>query len=120
MKYVFQLMIIFGVSMVGEVLYALLPLPVPASVYGLVILFMLLMTKIVRLDQVEEASDYMMAIMPLFFIEPAVGLIDSYGLIQGKVAALLVASLLSFAAVVVVTGLSAQFVIRRKNKKEKK
>lgn len=116
MKYIFQLAIIFGVSLAGEILYALLPFPVPASVYGLILLFLLLLTKIVRLDQVEDVSEFMMSIMPIFFIEPTVGIMESFGLVQGKIAALFIASFLSFVAVVAVTGLTAQFVIRRKKK----
>ncbi|MFI3212063.1 MAG: CidA/LrgA family protein [Eubacteriales bacterium] len=114
MKYVMQLMIIFGVSMVGEFLNKILPLPVPASVYGLVIMFLLLVTKIVKVEQVEDVSKYLMAIMPLFFIEPSVGLMNSFEAIKGNVIALCLASFLSFVAVMVVTGLSAQFIIRKK------
>lgn len=118
MKYMFQLAIIFGISFVGELLNALLPLPIPASVYGLAILFLLLCTKIVKLEQVETVAEYMMAIMPLFFIEPTVGIMKSYGLIRGNVLALFVASFLSFLAVMVVTGLVSQAIIRFQNKKK--
>lgn len=118
MKYMFQIAIIFGVSFLGEVLHAWLPFPVPASVYGLVILLLLLMTKILRVEQVEEVSEYMMSIMPLFFIEPTVALMESFGFIKGNVAALFLASFLSFGAVLVVTGLTAQMMIRYKRKKK--
>ena len=118
MNYIFQLAIIFGISFIGEVLNALLPFPVPASVYGLVILFLLLCTKIVKLEQVETVSEYLMAIMPLFFIEPTVGIINSYGLVKGNILALFIASFLSFVAVVAVTGLVSQMIIRRKHKKQ--
>ena len=118
MNYIFQLAIIFGVSFAGELLNAILPLPVPASVYGLVILFLLLCTKIVKLEHVETVSEYMMAIMPLFFIEPTVGIMNSYGLVKGKIIPLFIACFLSFAAVVVVTGSVSQFIIRYKRKEK--
>lgn len=118
MNYIFQLAIIFGISFLGEVLNAILPLPIPASVYGLVILFALLCTKIIKLEQVENVSEYLMAIMPIFFIEPTVGIMNSYGLVKGKIAALFIACFLSFAAVIVVTGFVSQGMIRRKRKKE--
>ena len=117
MNYIFQLAIIFGISFAGELLNAILPLPVPASVYGLVILFLLLCTKIIKLEQVEAVSDYLMAIMPLFFIEPTVGIMNSYGLVKGNILALFVACFLSFVAVVAVTGLVSQFIIRWGHKK---
>ena len=119
MNYIFQLAIIFGISFLGELLNALLPLPVPASVYGLAILFVLLCTKIVKLEQVETVADFLMAIMPLFFIEPTVGIMTSYGLVKGNILALFVACFLSFIAVLAVTGLVSQCIIRL-NKKRKK
>lgn len=116
MKYIFQLTIIFGISFVGELLNALLPLPVPASVYGLVILFLLLCTKIIKLEQVETVSEYLMAIMPIFFIEPTVGIMQSYGLVKGNILPLFVACFLSFGAVIAVTGLISQMMIRMQKK----
>ena len=118
MNYIFQLAIIFGISFIGEVLNKLLPLPVPASVYGLVILFVLLREKIVKLEQVETVSEYLMAIMPLFFIEPTVGIMNSYGLVKGHILPLFIACFLSFGAVIVVTGLVSQTIIRYQKKKE--
>ena len=118
MNYMFQLAIIFGVSFAGELLNMLLPLPVPASVYGLAIMFFLLCTKIVKLEYVETVSGYLMSIMPLFFIEPTVGIVNSYGLVKGNIAALFVACFFSFVAVVAVTGLVSQAMIRWKRKKQ--
>ncbi len=120
MKYVFQLGIICAVSLAGEVLHILLPFPVPASVYGLVILFVLLMTGVVKLHQVENVADYLMAVMPVFFIEPTVGLMTSFGVIRNDVVALVLACALSTAAVICVTGLTAQAVIRARRRKEAK
>ena len=95
-----------------------MPLPVPASVYGLIIMFLLLCTKIVKLEQVETVSEYLMAIMPLFFIEPTVGIMNSYGLVKGNILALFLACFLSFTAVIAVTGLVSQTIIRFQRKKE--
>lgn len=118
MKYIFQLMIILAVSFAGEVLHAVVPLPVPASVYGLIILLMLLITKIVKLSQVETTANFMISIMPLFFIEPSVALMTSFGIVKGSVIPLCIASFLSFASVIIVTGLTSQLVIRIKRKRE--
>ena len=117
MKYMFQLSIIFGISFIGELLNRVLPLPVPASVYGLIIMFLLLCTKVIKLEQVETVSGYLMEIMPLFFIEPTVGLMKSYGLVKGNILPLFIACFLSFGVVMVTTGLVSQAMIRfRQNK----
>ena len=68
MKLLRQLLIILLLSLVGEGLHALLPLPVPASVYGLVLMLLCLCTGILRLDQVERASDFLIEIIPVILI----------------------------------------------------
>lgn len=116
MKYINQLLLILGISFVGEILHFFLPLPIPASVYGLVLLFVCLLAGLIKLSQVEDTAQYMIAIMPIFFIEPSVGLIESLGLVGGKILPILAASLLSTIAVTAVTGLLSQAVIRRRQK----
>ena len=61
------------ISFVSEILHALIPVPVPASIYGLVILFVLLCTKIVKLEHVEGAGEFLLKIMPMLFIPAGVG-----------------------------------------------
>ena len=63
----------------GEALHVLIPLPVPASVYGLVIMLIALGTHIIRLEQVKEAAEFLIEIMPVMFIPAGVGITDSLG-----------------------------------------
>lgn len=112
MKYIFQLGFICILSFIAEILYVVLPLPIPASVYGLVILFVLLLLKIVKVEQVQDISDFFMAIMPIFFISPSVSLITSIPAIQGSVVPLLLMAFVSAVVTVVVTGLVTQGIIR--------
>lgn len=119
MKYLKQLAILLVISLIGEALGFFIPLPVPASVYGLVILFVLLCTKVLKLEDVEDTTDFLISIMPFFFVGPTVGLMQSFGLIKGRVLVLIVSCFLSAVTVIVVTGLVSQFIIRlRKKKKE--
>ena len=68
MKYIYQLFIILVVTFVGELLHYFIPIPVPASIYGLIIMLILLCTKVVKLEHVERTSDFLIEIMPLMFI----------------------------------------------------
>lgn len=79
MKYVFQLCIILLVSLTGELLHALLPLPVPASIYGLLLMLLCLVTKVIKLKHVEGAGNFLLQIMPLLFVPAAVGLLGIWG-----------------------------------------
>lgn len=122
MKYIKQMCVIGGVSFVAEILHGLLPLPVPASVYGLVLMTILLISGMVKPEQIEETADYLISIMPVFFIPPTVGLIVSFADIKGSVLKLLLICILSIIVVMAVTGHVAQFIIRfgKKRKESKK
>lgn len=77
MKYLRQFCIILLISFLGELLHILIPLPIPASVYGLVLMLTALCTGILKLTQVRETADFLIEIMPVMFIPAAVGLLES-------------------------------------------
>lgn len=120
MKYVVQSGIIAGISFVSEVLHELLPLPVPASVYGLVLLLVLLLTGLVKEEQIRESADFLISIMPLFFVPASVALLNSVGLMQGSIVKLFVMCLLSTVTVIAVTGCVTQLLLRVGKKKDGK
>ena len=68
MKYLKELVIIFGITMAGELLNRLIPLPVPAGVYGLFLLLALLCSGVLKLSDVENTGDLLLDLMPLMFI----------------------------------------------------
>lgn len=118
MKYVKQFAIIALMTFIGECLNLLIPLPVPASIYGMILLFVCLQTGILKLSQIEETADFFLAAMPIFFISPSVSLMSSIGVIKGSLVGILVITLVSTAVVMAVTGLVSQAVIRHDKKKE--
>lgn len=78
MRFLRQFMIILLLSFLGEVLKMSIPLPIPASVYGLVLMLICLMTGILKTGQVRDAAFFLIEIMPVMFIPAAAGLIDSW------------------------------------------
>lgn len=120
MKYLKQFAIILVLSLIGEVLHACLPLPVPASIYGIVILLLCLETGIVRVDAVKEVSVFFIAIMPVLFIPAAVGVIESWQMIQTKLAAYIAITVITTVLVMAVSGKAVQSMIRLLEKKEDK
>lgn len=105
MKYLRQLLIILVFSFIGEVLHAVIPIQMPASIYGLVLLFIALMTGLIKLPQVHETARFLIEIMPLMFIPAGVGLIESWGELKPI---LLPVILLLIISTVVVMGVSGQ------------
>ena len=118
MKYMKQIGVISTIAFIAELLYYVLPLPIPASVYGMAILFLSLCLGIIKIEMVEDVADWILSVMPIFFIAPTVGLIEAFGDIKGQVIPLVLICLISTVIVTSVTGLLAQAIIRlRKGKK---
>lgn len=118
MKYVRQFAIIITVSFLGEVLKAVLPLPVPASIYGLLLMLGALCLHIVPLEAVRDAGRFLIEIMPLMFIPAAVGLLVSWEKISPIFLELLIVTAVSTVAVMGVSGRVTQFVFRRNRKRK--
>ncbi len=113
MKYITQFLIILAFSFAGEALHAMLLLPIPASIYGIVMLFVALQMKWVKVKDVREVSTFLIAVMPVMFIPAAVGLVDSWADIAGHLVAYVAVTVLTTFVVMGVAGLVTQRMIRR-------
>ena len=113
MYYLRQFFIILAISLIGETLSFLIPLPIPASIYGILILLALLISGRLRLESVKDVSSFLITIMPVMFIPAAVGLMDSFSLLAGNLVAYVVILFVSTVAVMAVSGTVTQHVIRK-------
>ncbi len=111
MRYLRQFLWIIGFTLVGEALHALLPLPVPAAVWGLVLLFIALESGKLKLSSVEDCGQFMLGIMPVLFIAPAVGLMDSWPVLASVWPAVLAIIVLSTVVVFGVSGVVTQGIL---------
>lgn len=118
MKIIRQFTLIALISLAGETLAALLPLPIPASIYGILILFTLLLSGALKTEAIRETSQFLIEIMPVLFVPAGVGLMESFGLLKESLAAYLVIMVVSTVVVMAAAGRAAQAVIRREGKKE--
>ena len=116
MPYLRQAIYIFGFSFLGEVLNRLVPLPIPASIYGMVLLFLALQCKIITIDAVKDTGGFLTSILSVLFVPPIVALVDYWDLLRANLlpilAILIASSLLTFA----LAGRLTQAIIRRKEK----
>lgn len=117
MKYIKQLLIILFISFLGEILSFFIPLPIPASIYGIIILFICLNTRIVKLSQVNETGKFLIEIMPIMFIPAAVGIIETWDIMQGSVIKYVILLIVSTIVVMVCSGIVTQLVIKHGQKK---
>lgn len=118
MRYIKQITIILTISLLGEALRYILPLPVPASIYGLLLMLLALGTGAVKLASVRETGKFLVDIMPVMFIPAAVGLLESWGVLRPVWLPVLLITLVSTVLVMGVSGLVSQAVISRDRKGE--
>ena len=116
MKYLNQFLIILGFTLLGEVLQRVVPLPIPASVYGIVLLFSALCLKLIRPEQVKEAGGFLTSILPVLFVAPAVNILENWALIRGSLIPMV---LLVLASTVLTFGISGRIAQAIMGKEEK-
>ncbi len=118
MTYIFQFCTILIVCFIGEILYALIPLPIPANIYGLVIMLLCLAFKIIKLEKIEKTADFLLNIMPLMFISAAVSLITVWAELKNILIPVILIVIASTVIVMAVTGKTAEFIIKHDRRKD--
>ena len=120
MKYLRQFLIILTTSLIGEILKEIIPLPVPASIYGMLILLGCLLTGVIKLEQVKDAGKFLIEIMPVMFIPAGVGLMTSWGVLKPVILPVSIITVVTIVTVMITTGLVSQLIIKHQNKKIQK
>ena len=109
---------ILAISFIGEILKYFLPLPIPASIYGMMILFIGLLTGIIPLEAVKDVGKFLIEIMPVMFIPAGVGLMSSSVNLKPVLLPVSIITVVSIVTVMIATGRTSQWIIRRGKKKE--
>ena len=113
MKLYVQLTIIFTISLIGEIISDGLHLPIPGSMIGLLILFLLLQFKLLRMRHVNMVGNFLLANMTILFLPPAVGIMEKFDVIAPYLLPIIL--IVFFAAVIniILIGLVVQFIKKR-------
>lgn len=116
MKYLTQFLTILLFSFLGELLHMAVPLPIPASIYGMVLLFAALSLKMIKLEQIKETGHFLTGIMAVMFVSPAVGLLSCWELVRENLVPILLITVASLLLTFFVSGRVTQFLIHRGGK----
>lgn len=116
MKYIKQFLIILAISFAGEFLSLMIPFPIPASIYGIVILFIGLATKLIPYESVKETGHFLVEIMPVMFIPAAVGLLEAWGIIRDSWFVYILLTIVTTILVMGVAGKVTQYVAKKGEK----
>ena len=114
MELLWQFLIVLLISLAGELLHFWIPLPIPASIYGLVLMLIALCLKLVKVRQVRKVSGFLLEIMSVMFVPPAVGLIVRWADIRQLLLPVILAATLGTIFTMAAAGLVTQALIRRK------
>lgn len=119
MKYIKQFAIIIAVSFIGEIAAHFIPLPIPASIWGLVLMLVLLVTKIVPIDAVRDAAKFLVSLMQIMFIPAAVGLLTSLDALESAWLPIVISIVVVTPIVFFCSGKLTDVMISRSEKKDK-
>ena len=113
MKYIKQLLIILLFTLLGELLAYVLPLPIPAAIYGLVLMFLALSTGLLKPGHIEQTARFLLQIMSILFVAPTVNILASWGLIAPKLIPIAVIVTVSTVIVFAVSGLVTRAFMKK-------
>lgn len=123
MKIMMQIGILFGICLLGETISAFLPFPLPGTILSLVILFLLLLFRIIKIEHIREKADFLLKNMAFFLIPAGVGVLSVMDTIRKSILPILcivfVTTILTFGATVwtVRSVIALQDFLQRSKKK---
>lgn len=117
MKYISQVLIIVLFTFLGEVLSRVIPFPIPAAIYGIVLMLIALSTGILKAEKVKDVSQFLISIMPVLFVAPAVRILEYWGIIAPDVVAIVIISVVSTFLVFAVSALVVNALMKKKEEK---
>lgn len=118
MKYLYQAGMIFLFVFLGEVLARLIPFPVPAAIWGMLLLFAALCLKLVRTEQIRECSTFLIALLPVLFVAPTVNLMEQAETLAGSLPAVIVIVIFSTFLTFLSAGRMTQALRSRRKEEE--
>ncbi|QKY71577.1 CidA/LrgA family protein [Lentibacillus sp. CBA3610] len=116
MKIALHIGVLYVIYIMGTWVQRVFDLFIPGSVIGLILLFILLMTGIIKAPWVENGARFFIKHLALFFIPATVGVINYLDLFSGEGLLLVVIGLVSTLMVMVSAGHVSQLLIERKER----
>ena len=113
MKYLKQLFIILAFTALGELLAYLIPLPIPAAIYGLVLLLIALCVGLLKPGHIDQTARFLTSLLPLLFVAPTVNILSCWGIIAPHLVPICLIVAVSTAVVFLVSGLVTNLLLKK-------
>ncbi|ADP13019.1 hypothetical protein EJP617_33380 [Erwinia sp. Ejp617] len=112
-QYLRAILIIYLCLYAGRGVAGLLPLAIPGSILGMLLLFILLSSNLLPLYWVKPGCHLLIRYMALLFVPISVGIMDHMDILSAQFAPIVISSTVGTLIVLVTTGLVAQHMARR-------
>ncbi|MBC9874073.1 antiholin-like murein hydrolase modulator LrgA [Macrococcoides bohemicum] len=114
-----QAIVISVILLISKIIESFIPIPMPASVIGLVLLFICLSTGIVKLGQVERVGTALTDNIGLLFVPAGISVVKSLGLISEHPFLIIGLIFISTLLLLLCTGFFSQMIVMTTERKEK-
>ena len=115
MKFFRESILLLSIYFVGEIISKGLNLPIPGNIIGMILLFILLSTNVLKVEKVENLANFFLDHLAFFFIPAAVGLMTSFASLKGSILKIILLCILTTIIVISVTAVTVEFICKRKS-----
>lgn len=112
-----QFLFILVINFAGVIIQNIFNLPLPGTILGMLILFVLLWTKVLKVESIEKVCDFLILNMIIFFLPPAVELLEYMALLKTGFLKIIILLVATTVITMIVTGKTVDFCIKRMEKK---
>ncbi|MDY6283909.1 MAG: CidA/LrgA family protein [Hallerella sp.] len=119
MRLLLQLALILSVCFIGDFLHRVCGIPLPGNILAMLVLFLLLCTKIVKVEQIEEMSNFFLKRLPFFFLPPTIGILAVYGVLKGSLLVFFLLCIFATIITMAVTGKITDILVNIQEKRKK-
>ena len=112
MKIIRQIGIIFTVCWLSILVEKVLPFAFPASVIGMILLFICLLTGVLKIEHIQEKADFLLEYMAFFFVPAGVSIINYFDVLESTWIQLVVICVISTVVTFAVTAWSVKLTVR--------
>lgn len=113
MNFLKQLIILCACLFVGSILKALIPLPIPETIYGMLLLFILFAIKAIKTDDIRKTSDAILDNFAFLFVPAGVGIIENLDLFKQNIVVILIITIITAAIALAITMLVVEAMQKR-------
>lgn len=112
-----QFLILLTINFAGIIIQNLFNLPLPGTIIGMILLFVLLYTKVLKAESIGKVCDFLILNMVIFFLPPAVELLEYLALLKTGFLKIIILLIVTTVITMVVTGKTVEFCIKKLEKK---